>query len=61
MERTEIKGKEQYRVEFSNMCPALENLDSEVGINSAWDTTRENIKISNTESLGYFKLKKHKP
>jgi hypothetical protein len=27
----------------------------------AWETIRETIKISAKESLGYFKLKKHKP
>jgi hypothetical protein len=32
-----------------------------VGINSAWETIRENTKISAKESLGYFELKKHKP
>jgi hypothetical protein len=32
-----------------------------VEINSAWETIRENIKISAKESLGYFELKKHKP
>jgi hypothetical protein len=37
----------------------LEDLDSEVEINSAWETIRENIKISAKESLGYFELKKH--
>jgi hypothetical protein len=36
-------------------------LDAEVEINSAWETIRENIKISAKESLGYFELKKHKP
>jgi hypothetical protein len=41
------KGKEQFRVE--------------VGINSASETMRENIKISAKESLGDFRLKKHKP
>jgi hypothetical protein len=40
---------------------ALENLNTEVDINSAWENTRENIKISAKESLGYYKLKKHKP
>jgi hypothetical protein len=38
----------------------LEDLDTEVEINSAWETIRENIKISAKESLGYFELKKHK-
>jgi hypothetical protein len=39
----------------------LEDLDAEVEINSAWETIRENIKISAKESLGYFDLKKHMP
>jgi hypothetical protein len=38
----------------------LEDLDTEVEINSAWETIRENIKISTKESLGYLELKKHK-
>jgi hypothetical protein len=37
-----VEGKKQYRVEISNGFAALENLDGEVDINSAW----ENIKIS---------------
>jgi hypothetical protein len=32
-----------------------------VDINRAWQTIRENIKISAKESLGYYELKKHKP
>jgi hypothetical protein len=32
-----------------------------VEINSAWDASRENIKISAKESIGYYELKKHKP
>jgi hypothetical protein len=40
---------------------ALEDLDAEVEINSAWETIRENIKISAKESLGYYEFKKHKP
>jgi hypothetical protein len=32
-----------------------------VEINSTWETTGENIKISAKESLDYFELKKHKP
>jgi hypothetical protein len=39
----------------------LENLDAEVDINTVWETTRQNIKISTKESLGYYELKKHKP
>jgi hypothetical protein len=50
----EIEGKEQFHVEVSNGFAALEDLDSEVDINSAWETIRENITISVKESLGYF-------
>jgi hypothetical protein len=32
-----------------------------VDICRAWETIRENIKISAKESLGYYELKKHKP
>jgi hypothetical protein len=39
----------------------LEDLDTEVDINIAWKTIRENINISAKESLGYYELKEHKP
>jgi hypothetical protein len=42
------------------MFAALGDLDAEVEINSAWETIRENVKISTKESLGYFEMK-HKP
>jgi hypothetical protein len=57
----EVESKEQYRVEVSNGFAALEDLDAEVEINSAWEMIRENIKISAKESLGYCELKKLKP
>jgi hypothetical protein len=60
-ELNQVEGKEQFRVEVSNMFAALEDLDAEMEINSAWETMRENITISATESLGYFELKKQKP
>jgi hypothetical protein len=44
----EVEGEEQCRVGISNMSAALENLDTEVDINKAWETIRENIKISAT-------------
>jgi hypothetical protein len=34
----EVEGKEQYRVEISNRFAALENLNTEVDINGAWET-----------------------
>jgi hypothetical protein len=56
----EVEGMEEFRVEVSNRFAALEDFDTEVEINSAWETIRENTKISAKESLGYFELKKHK-
>jgi hypothetical protein len=40
----EVDGKEKHRVEVSNRFAALEDLDAEVEINSAWKTITENIK-----------------
>jgi hypothetical protein len=57
----EVEGKEQYHVEVSNRFAALEDLGTEVEINSAWKTIQENIKISAKESLGYYEFRKHKP
>jgi hypothetical protein len=57
----DLEGKEQFRVEVSNRFAALEDLDTRVEINSAWETIRENINISAKESLGYHELKTHKP
>jgi hypothetical protein len=56
----EVDGKEQYCVESLNRFAALEKLDIEVDINRVWETIRENIKISNKQSLDYYELKKHK-
>jgi hypothetical protein len=53
-------GKEQFCA-VSNRFVALEDLDTELEINSASKTIRENIKISDKETLGYFELRKHKP
>jgi hypothetical protein len=47
----DVEGKEQFRCEVSNRFAALEDLDAEVEINSAWETIRENIKILAKESI----------
>jgi hypothetical protein len=44
-----VEGKGQFCVEVSNRFAALEHLDAEVEINSAWEMIRENIKISAKE------------
>jgi hypothetical protein len=48
-----VEGKKQYRVEISNRFAALENLDDDVDINRAWETIRENIRISAKVCLCY--------
>jgi hypothetical protein len=57
----EVEGKEQFRVEVSNRFAALEDLDAEVEINSAWEMIRGNIKISAKESPCCYGVRKHKP
>jgi hypothetical protein len=41
----ELQGKKQYGVEISNKFAAMENLNTDVDINRAWETIRGNIKI----------------
>jgi hypothetical protein len=36
-----VEGKEQYRAKVSNRFAALEDLDTEVEINSAWETFKK--------------------
>jgi hypothetical protein len=57
----EIESRDLYCAEVSNRLAALEDLDAEVEINSAWEMIRENIAISAKENLGYFELKKYNP
>jgi hypothetical protein len=53
--------KEQYQVKISNRFAAWENLDGIVDIKRAWESIRENIKISAKVSLSHEELKHHKP
>jgi hypothetical protein len=48
----DVEGKEQFRVEVSNRFAAMEDLDAEVDISSAWETTRNNTKMPAKESPG---------
>jgi hypothetical protein len=41
-----VEGKEEYRVEVSSRFAALEDLDTEVDISSAWKMIRDNAKFS---------------
>jgi hypothetical protein len=49
-----VEGKEKYSVQVSNRCAALEDLETEVDINSGWKTIRKNIKISAKVSLVFM-------
>jgi hypothetical protein len=49
-------GSSKHHVKVSSRFEALEDLDDEVNINSAWETIRENTKISAKESTGYYGL-----
>jgi hypothetical protein len=57
----DVEVKKKYQVEISNRFAALESLDESFDINNAWESIRENIKISAKENLGYQKLKLNKP
>jgi hypothetical protein len=39
----DVESKEQFRVEVLNRFAALEDLDAEVEINSAWGSMKENV------------------
>jgi hypothetical protein len=39
----------------------VKDINGEVDVNKAWETIRENIKISAKESLRYYEVKKNKP
>jgi predicted metallo-beta-lactamase superfamily hydrolase len=47
--------------EITNRFAALENVSEDENINRAWESIKENIKTSDTESLGMHEMKHHKP
>ena len=57
----DLKVRKQYQIEISNRFPALENVSEEEDINRAWESNKENIKTSATESLGMYEMKQHEP
>jgi hypothetical protein len=57
----EVGGEEKYRVKVSNMFAALEDLITEVEINTILETIKENITITVKEGLGCYELNKNKP
>jgi hypothetical protein len=55
-----VEGKEQYWVEILNRLAALENSNYNMDISRAWETNRQNIKLSDKETLYYYELKMQK-
>jgi hypothetical protein len=53
------KLKEKYELKISNRFAASENLDDSTDIKMNWESIRENIKTSATESVDYYLLKQH--
>jgi hypothetical protein len=57
----DLEVRKQYQIEITNRFPALENISEDEDINRAWESIKENIKTSATESLGMNERKQHKP
>ena len=53
--------RKQYQIEITNSFSALENLSEDEDLNRGWESIKENIKTSATESLGMHEMKQHKP
>jgi len=57
----DLEVRKQYQIEITNRFAALENVSVDEDINRAWESIKENIKTSVTESLGMHEMKQHKP
>jgi hypothetical protein len=57
----DLEVRKQYQIEITNRFAALENVNENEDINRAWESIKENIKTSVTESLGMHERKQHKP
>jgi hypothetical protein len=57
----EEEVKKQFQVTIKHKSAALENLDDNGDNNRAWDTIRDNVKISAKESIGLCESKSYKP
>ena len=53
--------RKQYQIEITDRFAALENVGEDEDINRAWESIKENIKTSATESLGMHEMEQHKP
>jgi len=53
--------RKENQIEITNRFAALENVSEDEDINKAWESIKENIKTTATESLGMHEIKQHKP
>ena len=54
-----LRVRKQYQIQFTNRFAALENVSEDEDINRVWESIKENIKTSATESLGMYEMKQH--
>ena len=57
----DLEVRKQYQTEITNRFAALENVSEDEDINRSWESIKENIKTSATESLCMHEMKQHKP
>ena len=57
----DLEIRKQYQIEITNRFAALEDISEDEDINRGWESIKENIKTSATESLGMHEMKQHKP
>ena len=59
----DLDVRKQYQIEITNRFEALENVSEDENINRGWESIKENIKTSATESLctRMHEMKQHKP
>jgi hypothetical protein len=57
----DLEVRKHYRIDITNRFAALENVSEDEDINRAWESIKENIKTSATESVDMHERKQHKP
>jgi len=57
----DLEVRKQYQIEFTNRFAALEIVSEDEDINRGWESIKENLKTSATDSLGMHEMKQHKP
>jgi hypothetical protein len=57
----DLEVRKQYQIDITNRYAALENVSEDEDTNGAWESIKEKIKTSATESLGMHERKQYKP